>query len=556
MDVQSPKPRSVKIIGHKNPDTDSVCSAIAYSRLKSRIDPDRLYVPCRAGMLNRETQFVLDYFHQPTPKLYTDVSPQIRDVDFRRMEGVDGEMSLRRAWITMRDRSVDTLCIIDEEKKLLGVVTIRDLATANMDNIDEDILAKARVSYQNIIDTLDATVEAGEVAGRTVTGRIIVGAGSAEMMERSIAKGDIVIVSNRADSQLAAIEMDAGCIVVCGSQVSRTICMLAEEKGCIIITTPLSTYVAGQMITQAVPLRYYMKTKDLLTFTPHTSVESATKVMAAVRIRYFPILDDEGVYLGIVSRRNMLGFRKKQLILVDHNEKAQAVDGLEEADVLEIIDHHRIGSLETDGPVYFRNVPVGCTSTIVYQMYGENGLQPDKDTAGLMLSAILSDTLMFRSPTCTPADENAARALAQLAGVDLAQYADAMFEAGGDVTGKTAEEILNTDYKIFTYGDLRFGVGQGIYLSERNRSAAEALVGPYLPTTLERQGVDMVFYMLTDIRDSNTDLMMAGRDATDVVRRGFEVEPENGLARLPGVVSRKKQLVPALLNAIKQRERE
>lgn len=556
MDVQNPKPRSVKIIGHKNPDTDSVCSAIAYSRLKSRLDPERRYEPCRAGLLNRETQFVLDYFHQSAPKLYTDVSPQIRDVDFRRMEGVDGEMSLRRAWITMRDRSVDTLCIIDGERKLQGVVTIRDLATANMDNIDEDILAKARASYQNIIETLDATVEAGDVTGKTVTGRIIVGAGSAEMMERSIAKGDIVIVSNRADSQLAAIEMDAGCLVVCGTQVSRTICMLAEEKGCIIITTPLSTYVAGQMITQAVPLRYYMKTKDLITFTPHTSVESATKIMAAVRIRYFPILDDEGVYLGIVSRRNMLGFRKKQLILVDHNEKAQAVDGLEEADVLEIIDHHRIGSLETDGPVYFRNVPVGCTSTIVYQMYVENGLQPDKETAGLMLSAILSDTLMFRSPTCTPVDENAARALAKLAGIDLAQYADAMFEAGGDVTGKTAEEILNTDYKIFTYGDLRFGVAQGIYLSERNRAAAEALVEPYLPTALERQGVDMIFYMLTDIRISDTALIMAGRDAPDVVRRAFGVDPEAGRARLPGVVSRKKQLVPALLNAIKQRERE
>ena len=549
--------RAIKVIGHRNPDTDSICSAIAYSRLKNILDPEHPCKPCRAGLLNRETEFVLDYFQVPSPQLYTDVSPQIRDVDIRTMEGVDGETSLRRAWMIMRDQQIDTLCVVDEEQKLKGVITVKDVATANMDGLDTHILEKAETSYQNILDILEGTVLVGDIEGKRVTGRIIIGSGSAEQIEKSISPGDIVIVANRSESQLAAIEMGAGCVVVCAdSKVSRTIRMLAEEQGCIMIGTPKSTYVAGQMISQAAPIRHYMTEKDLLTFGLNSSVEAATKVMTSVRYRYFPVLDDEGRYVGVVSRRNMMNLRKKQLILVDHNEKSQAVEGIEQAEVLEIIDHHRIGSMETDGPVYFRNVPVGCTSTIIYQMYEENGVEIDKTTAGLMLSAILSDTLMFRSPTCTPVDERTARKLAQLAGVDLEAYADAMFEHGGDVSGKTAEEIFNTDYKIFDSGAVRFGVGQGSYMVERNRKASQALLAPYLPVALEKQGLDYIFYMFTDVRGASTELLMAGKGAESLVARAFQVEVKDGIAVLPGVVSRKKQLLPRIINTLREEEQE
>ena len=549
--------RAIKVIGHRNPDTDSICSAIAYSRLKNILDPEHPCKPCRAGLLNRETEFVLDYFQVPAPQLYTDVSPQMRDVDIRTMEGVDGEMSLRRAWMTMRDQQIDTLCVVDEENRLKGVITVKDVATANMDGLDTHILEKAETSYQNIVDILEGTVLVGDIENKQVKGRIIIGSGSAEQIEKSISPGDIVIVANRSESQLAAIEMGAGCVVVCAdSKVSRTIRMLAEEQGCIMIGTPKSTYVAGQMISQAAPIRHYMTEDGLLTFNLNSSVEAATKVMASVRFRYFPVLDDEGRYVGVVSRRNMMGLHKKQLILVDHNEKNQAVEGIEQAEILEIIDHHRIGSMETDGPVYFRNVPVGCTSTIVYQMYEENGVEIDRTTAGLMLSAILSDTLMFRSPTCTPVDERTARKLAQLAGVELEAYADAMFEHGGDVSGKTAEEIFNTDYKIFDSGAIRFGVGQGSYMVERNRKASEALIAPYLPVALEKQGLDYIFYMFTDVRGSNTELLMAGKGAESLVSRAFQVEVKDGLAVLPGVVSRKKQLLPRIINTIREEEQE
>ena len=555
MSAQTRPPRAIKVIGHRNPDTDSICSAIAYSNLKNILDPEHPCKPCRAGLLNRETEFVLDYFKVPLPQLYTDVSPHIRDVDIRPAKGVDGETSLRRAWMTMRDQELDTLCVVDGEQNLLGVITVKDVATANMDGMDPHTLEIARTSYQNLIDILDGAVLVGDVTDKTVEGRIIIGSGSAEQIEASISPGDVVVVSNRAESQLAALEMDAGCIIVCASsKVSRTMQMLAEEKGCIVISTQNSTYVTGQMLSQAAPIRHYMTTGKLLTFTLHTPVEEATRVMASVRFRYFPVLDDDGRYIGVVSRRNLLNLHKKQLILVDHNEKGQAVEGIDSAEILEIIDHHRIGTMETDGPVYFRNVPVGCTCTIVYQMYRENDVEISPTMAGLMLSAILSDTLMFRSPTCTPVDEKAARKLAELAGVELEKYADAMFEHGGDVSGKTAAEVFNGDYKIFTSGEVRFGVGQGSYMTEKNRRAAQALVGPYLPEARAKQGLDYIFYMFTDVRNSGTELLMVGAGAEELVAKTFGVEVRDGMAVLPGVVSRKKQMIPRLINAIKQEQ--
>ena len=555
--TQEGTPRPIKVIGHRHPDTDSICAAITYSNLKNILDPEHPCKPCRAGLLNRETEFVLDYFQVPAPQLYNDVNPHIRDVDVRWVEGVEGDMSLRRAWMTMRDQQIDTLCVVDGDRKLKGVITVKDVATANMDGIDAKSLTKAHTSYQNIIEILDGQLLVGDVTGKTVQGRIVIGSGSAEQMERVISKGDLVIVGNRSDSQLTALEMEASCIVVCaGGKMSRTIRMLAEEKGCIVISTDIDTYIAGQMISQAAPIRHYMTQDNLLTFTPNSSVEAATKVMASVRFRYFPVLDEEGHYLGVVSRRNMMNLHKKQLILVDHNEKNQAVEGIEQAEILEIIDHHRIGSMETEGPVYFRNVPVGCTCTIIYQMYRENNVEIDRVNAGLMLSAILSDTLMFRSPTCTSTDERAARELAVLAQVDLEQYANTMFEHGGDVSGKTAEEIFNNDYKIFDSGETRFGVGQGFYMVDRNRKNSQELVGPYLPVALMKQRLDYIFYMFTDVRESTTQLMMVGDGAEALVRRAFGVEVADGVATLPGVVSRKKQLVPQLINAMKQAEEE
>ncbi len=543
----------ILVLGHKNPDTDSICAAIAYAKLKSTLDPEHVYLPCRAGLVNRETEFVLDYFGVDSPLLYTDVSPQLQDADYRHEPGVDSGMSLRRAWYTLRDRNTDTLCVVDGQNKLIGLVTVKDLAGSNMDLVDERVLAQAETSYQNIAQTLEAEVVAGSLEGKRVQGRIVMGAGTPELMEASIAPGDIVILANRSDSQLAAMEAGAGCIVVCaGAKVSPTIRAAAEDRDCVILVTAYSPYVAGQIIVQSAPIGHSMKKEGLVTFTPTTLVETVHKLTAQLRYRYFPVVDEENRCLGLISRRNLLNLRKKQLILVDHNEKSQAVDGLEEAEVLEIVDHHRIGALETAGPVYFRNVPVGSTCTIVSQLYEEYGVVPDRVTAGLMLSAILSDTLMFRSPTCTDIDRAAAQKLARLAQVEMEGYAETMFDRGGDVTGKSPEEILRTDYKIFSSGPVRFGVAHISFMTEKNLRSAQAVLTPYLQTALAKQRLDYIFCMLTFIPTSTTHLVMVGDGAEDLVRRAFHTEVIDGAVTLPGVVSRKKQVIPALLSAIKQ----
>lgn len=545
----------VNIIGHQNPDTDSICSAIAYAWLKNKLG-GATYEARRAGNLNRETAFVLKYFGLRPPRLCTDVSPQIKDIDIRRQPGIDPETSLHAAWEQMRDTEIDTLCAVNEHNELLGLITVKDIANANMDLFDTGVLASARTSYRNVLKTLDAQMLCGDADERITAGRIFIGS-SPEAMEGSIGAGDLVLVSNRYETQMCAVECGAGCIVVCcGAAVPRSILARAQEKGCRIITTPYDSYAAARLISTAAPVRHFMRSAELLKFSVNTPIEDARKVMASVRHRYFPILDEKGLYCGVVSRRNLLNLHRKQIILVDHNEPAQAVDGLDQAEILEIIDHHRLGSLETVGPVYFRNEPVGCTATIVWRMYGEHGVEVPKKIAGLLLSAILSDTLMFRSPTSTPLDEAAARALAGIAGVDMAAYAEQMFEAGADLTGRTAEDVFFSDFKVFSRGDVRFGVGQSSYMTARSRAAAEALVAPYLPEALSQAGVPMVFFMFTDVQKQSTDLMFCGKDAAGIIGEAFHTDIQDGKAVLPGVVSRKKQLIPPLMAALQARAEE
>ena len=543
-------PRHINIIGHQNPDTDSICSALAYAWLKNGGSFTGLYEARRAGHVNRETKYALQHFGVDAPRLCTDISPQIKDIDIRTQPGIQGEMSVRAAWNLMREVEIDTLCITDESNELQGLITIKDIADANMELLDTDVLAEANTPLTNLLETLDAELLVGDKDARITKGNICIGT-SPEIMEELVKPGDLVLVSNRYETQMCAIDCGAAALIVCcGSAVPRTIVARAKEKGCYILTTPYDTYAASRLVTTAAPVRHFMRTNRLLKFSVNTPVEDAQKVMASVRHRYFPILDENGKYCGVISRRNLLNVHLKQVILVDHNERAQAVDGLEQAEILEIIDHHRIGSLETVGPVYFRNVPVGCTATILYQMYKEQGVTPTKQVAGLLLSAILSDTLMFRSPTSTALDEATAKALAELAGEDIPAYAEQMFEAGADLTGRDAEDVFRSDFKAFSRGDVKFGVGQSIYMTDNSRAAAEALVRPFLPEASRREGLPLIFYMFTDMKTQSTDLMVFGFDAEEIVRDAFHVEVKDGMAVLPGVVSRKKQLIPPLLAAL------
>lgn len=543
----------VVVIGHRNPDTDSICSAIAYAELKNKTS-DLVCEPRRAGKMNQETEFVLKKFGVKPPRMCTDVNPKIRDVDYREMPGIPGSTSLRKAWEIMRDKQIDTLPVTSADNELEGVITVKDIATANMDVFDTGILAKSRTSFRNILETLDGTMAVGSEDDVCTTGHIRIGTATPEMLESTVEKGDIVILTNRYESQLCAIEKEASLLILCNNaKVGRTIQRIAEETGVAIMTTPVDTYAAGKLISQCAPISYYMTRSDIMKFTLVTPVADVTRVMAKVRHRYFPILDEDGKYCGMVSRRNIINLRKRRIILVDHNEATQAVEGFDQAEILEIIDHHRIGSLETSGPVYFRNQPVGCTATIVTQMYDENGVEIPPQTAGLLLAAILSDTLMFRSPTCTPVDEASARRLAKIAGVDINEFANEMFEAGEKLDGKTAEEVFLQDFKVFMCGDIRFGVAQGSYMTRKNLLAAEALLQPYLEEARNKQNVEDIYMLLTDVPKEESVVISNGRYASEVLSDGFETQPaEDGSFTLPGVVSRKKQFIPALMTAYQE----
>ena len=543
----------VVVIGHRNPDTDSICSAIAYAELKNKTS-DLVCEPRRAGKMNQETEFVLKKFGVKPPRMCTDVNPKIRDVDYREMPGIPGSTSLRKAWEIMRDKQIDTLPVTSPDNELEGVITVKDIATANMDVFDTGILAKSQTTYRNILETLGGTMVVGREDDVCTTGHIRIGTATPEMLENTVEKGDIVILTNRYESQLCAIEKEASLLIICnGSKVGRTIQRIAEEMGVAIMSAPVDTYAAGKLISQCAPISYYMTRSDIMKFTLVTPVADVTRVMAKVRHRYFPILDEDGKYCGMVSRRNIINLQKRRIILVDHNEATQAVEGFDQAEILEIIDHHRIGSLETSGPVYFRNQPVGCTATIITQMYDENGMEIPPQIAGILLAAILSDTLGFRSPTCTPLDEALAKRLAKIAGVDIDEFASEMFEAGEKLDGKTAEEVFLQDFKVFMCGDIRFGVAQGSYMTRKNLLAAEALLQPYLEEARNKQNVEDIYMLLTDVPKEESVVISDGRYASEVLSDGFETQPaEDGSFTLPGVVSRKKQFIPALMTAYQE----
>ncbi len=538
------------VIGHKNPDTDSICSAIAYANLKKTISKEN-YVARRAGQLNEETQYVLSRFGVKAPEYIADVGTQVKDIEIRETKGVTRDISLKKAWTLMKDRNVVTLPIT-RQKELEGLITIGDIATSYMDVYDSRILGRANTCYQNIVETLDGNVIVGSADAYFTEGKVLIAA-NPDLMESYIEKNDLVILGNRYESQLCAIEMNAACIVVCeGAPVSLTIKKLAEEHGCTVISSPHDTYTVARLINQSMPISYFMRTENLITFHTDDFTETIKDVMAKKRHRDFPVLNKKGDYIGMISRRNLLNMAKKRIILVDHNERSQAVDGIENAEILEIIDHHRIGSLETISPVFFRNQPLGCTATIIYEMYQEAGVPVDKVTASLLCAAIISDTLMYRSPTCTQKDKDTAEALAKIAELDVEEFARDMFKAGSNLSSKSPEEIFYQDFKKFSINDISFGVGQINSMSDTELSQIKKRLVPYMENSWQSHGVSMIFFMLTDIVKESTELIYMGNNASDLIMGAFNLTPEDGSFILPGVVSRKKQLIPSIMSTMQQ----
>ena len=546
------------VLGHRNPDTDSICSAICYAGFKHQLTGEN-YEPCRAGNVNPETQYVLDYFKLKAPRLVENVKTQVKDIEIRKTKGVSRGISLKNAWGLMQENNVVTLPCVTEEGLLEGVITIGDITKSYLNLYDSSIISKACTKYANILDTLEGSMVVGDSEAYFDRGKVLIAAANPDLMENYIEKHDLVILGNRYESQLCAIEMEAGCIIVCeGAGVSLTIRKLAQERGCAVITTPYDTYTTARLINQSMPISYFMTKENIIEFSEEDYLDDIREIMASKRHRDFPILDSDGKYIGMISRRNLLGAKGKSIILVDHNEKSQAVEGMESADIREIIDHHRLGTVETMSPVFFRNQPLGCTATIIYQMYQENHIEIDKTTAGLLCSAIISDTLLFRSPTCTPIDKAAGLALAQIAGLDIEKYAIDMFSAGSNLKGKSDGDIFYQDFKRFTVGNSVFGIGQITSLNAVELKDLRTRMSAYTEKEREQHEIDMMFFMLTNILTESTDLICTGQGAEQLIANAFHVKDEDmenvsgqtGIVKLPGVVSRKKQLAPQIMMAL------
>ena len=545
------KAGKVYVVGHKNPDTDSICSAICYANLKRELTKSE-YIARRAGQINEETHYVLHKFKMEAPRLLSNVKLQVKDMDIHKIKGVDPSVSIKDTWEQMKKNSVKTVPVL-KEGELIGVISTGDIAKSYMDVYDNRILSEARTQYKNIIDTLDGKLITGNEHGYFVRGKVAIGASSPEMMAEFIEKDDLVILGNRHESQECAVDMDASCLVVCqSSEVPKELLKKAEEQSIVIISTPHDTFTAARLINQSIPVKYFMSRGPLITFNMNDYVEDIKDVMAKKRFRDFPILDRHGNFRGFISRRRFMGVSKKQVILVDHNEKSQAVDGIEEADILEIIDHHRLGNIETMGPVFFRNQPVGCTATIVYQMYQESGVEISAQIAGLLCSAIISDTLLFRSPTCTAVDRSAAERLAEIAGVDLEELAAEMFNAGSNLKGRSAQEICFQDFKQFTVNEHVFGVGQINSMNSEELKSIKKMLNDYLPTAQKEHNLNLIYFMLTNIITETTELLCCGSGAKEQIIDAFDLPEDTETIILKGVVSRKKQLIPTLVGAMQQ----
>ena len=450
----------------------------------------------------------------------------------------------------MRDKNIKTLPVADENDHLLGVLAVSNLTSCYMDIWDNRILAKSNTTLDNIIDTLSAKVSYVNEKVTHFPGKIVVTAMQPDTMSGHIDEGDIAIVGDREEAQAALIKLNISLMIVTGGYApSEKIVSLAKEHGVTIIVTQHDSFTASRLIVQSIPVGYVMIKENIVSFTTDDLVDDIKGIMTETRFRSYPVLDQNGRVVGTVSRYHLISNHKKKVIQVDHNERGQSVDGLEDAEVLEIIDHHRVADIQTNNPIYFRNEPVGSTSTIVAKCFFERGLTPSKTAAGLLCSAIISDTLLFRSPTCTPQDEEICRRLAEIAGISSVEDYAKEIKAGTSLKGKTVEQIFNSDFKPFTIEDTKVGIAQVNTMDIEGFMPLKEEMLNYMDQKAKEAGLDMVMLLLTDILNEGSEILVTG-NKPEIVEKAFNVTLKDKGAFLPGVLSRKKQVVPPITNAI------
>lgn len=537
----------VYVTGHKNPDTDSICSAIAYAELKTKMGTGA--TAYRLGELNRETAFVLDYFDVPSPSLLYNVKTQVSDLDMDVVNSVSPSISIKSAWKIMKRNNVKTLPVVDDNARLLGVVTLSDITNKYMDALDNNTIATSKTTLGNIVETINARLVCGSQQDFATSGKILIVAMNAEEMQPYIEKGDIVITGSRTDTQLKAIELGANCIIVtCGAKVDSTVIKEAEAKKCILMATQADTFTTARLINQSVPIGYIMTTQNLVKFEIDDYIEDIKDKMLKTRYRSYPVVDRNNVIKGLISRYHLISYRNKKVILVDHNEKSQTVNGIEEAEILEIIDHHRLGDVQTSKPIWFKNEPLGSTATIVANAYFESGIRPSRSIAGILCSAIISDTIKFKSPTCTYTDRSTAEKLAEMAGINIDDFALSMFKAGSTLHGKTPREIVCQDFKEFTFGKYKVGIAQVYTIDSEGLNEIRTELMEYMENFCASSGYSLVMLLVTDILEQGSEVLYTG-EAKELVAKAFNVELEDNSIYLEGVVSRKKQVIPFISRA-------
>ncbi|MDD2233802.1 MAG: putative manganese-dependent inorganic diphosphatase [Desulfitobacteriaceae bacterium] len=535
-------------IGHKNPDTDSICSVIAYAELKKKLGV--IAIPTRLGDINRETEFVLKHFEVKVPDLLETVKTQVSDLNIDQAFPVSPDISIKTAWNLMKKNNIQTIPVVDDQERLLGIVTLSDITNKYMDALDNFTIATTKTTLRNIVETLNAKLICGSQEYFKTTGKVVVAAASPEDLPTFVETGDIVITGNRLDNQLKALNCGANCLILtCGGNPAQELIDEASNKNIVLMTTPIDTFTTARLINQSIPVDAIMSGENLIKFNIDDFIDDIRDKMLKTRYRNYPVTDDNNHIKGFISRYHLISQRKKSVILLDHNEKSQTVNGIEEAEILEIIDHHRLGDIQTASPIFVRNEPLGSTSTIVANIYFEMGIRPTKRIAGILCSAILSDTIKFKSPTSTYTDKITAEKLAEIAGIsDIDEYANLMFKEGSSLQGKTLREIFYQDYKDYSFGKYKIGISQ-VFTQDREKVAElkESLIS-FMKQLCSEKGSHLLMLFVTDIPNQASELLYAG-EAKELISLAFNVDVKENSVNLPGVVSRKKQVIPFISSA-------
>lgn len=541
--------KPIYVIGHRNPDTDSICSSLAYAALKQALGQDA--VAARTGQVNAETKYALEYFGVEAPMFLSDLYPRVKDVMLDSDTIVRETDTLRELGKIMQEKSLRSVPVTDEEGLLAGIVTVSDLAQRYFEEINMQNLDKAGVYLRAVIASIEGKVLASADEDTLVKGTVRIASSSRHTAAKLIQPGDVVLVGEgRYDSMMEILEHEIACLIMTDEgNVPDDILAKARAKHILLAVTAHDAYTAARLINQCVPVGYIMK-KSMISFGQQQLLSDIKGTIASTNFRNYPVVEN-GRLIGLVSRDNLMVPEPEQVILVDHNERGQAIEGIENARIVEIIDHHRLGGMQTGEPIYIREEPVGCTATIIANMYWQNNVEITAPIAGLLLSAIISDTVLFKSPTCTAYDMKTAERLAGIAGVKMVQYGMDMLKAGSGIGDMSPIEIVKNDMKEFQFGDYHVLISQISVMGYEEIMALKDRLLESMSAVSEQENFDLMLLMVTNILEESTELLYVGSPKT-LIGDAFKKDASGNSIYLPGVMSRKKQIIPPMSEAVRR----